>query len=122
MVEGWWCRFLFVEATVTSLRFLKPTADTSTRFTLINMSAIGGQGVHNFWGFSPALDLQEVHASSLQQFYASRGSTPDADVTAPLNVLLLAPADPRSVIKTICQRFRHTMRPIHVRMGNAAPF
>ena len=68
-------------------------------------------GVHSFWGFSPALDLQ--------QLYRTAFGAASWDDAAPLNILLVQPGDPRSVIKTIAQRFRHSPRPLHVR-GSAA--
>ncbi len=82
-------------------------------------TSISGHGVHHFWGFSSALDAQEIYNASLKTGDASGGlvsseiAEPDM---RPLRVLLLAPSDPRSVLKTISQRFRHGERPVHVRV------
>jgi len=65
-------------------------------------------GVHSFWGFSPAVDLQQLYRTAF-------GSASWSDASAPLNILLVQPGDPRSVLKTIAQRFRHSGRPLHVR-------
>lgn len=65
-------------------------------------------GIHHFWGFSPALDLQQVARTVF--------GADALDGDAPLNVLLVSPGDPRSVLKTIAQRFRHSTRPLHVRL------
>ncbi len=70
-------------------------------------------GVHHLWGFSPAYDVQEVHAKALA---AAGASAPTDDpVEQPLEVLLVMSGDPRIVIKTITQRLRHPRRAIHVR-------
>ena len=71
---------------------------------LFSMEPIGS---HHFHGFSPALDLQQVSRTALGAvFPAGEG---------PLRILLLQPGDPRSILKTIAQRFRHSTRPLHVR-------
>ena len=67
-------------------------------------------GVHSFWGFSPAVDLQQLYRTAFGS--ASWGSDGAAE---PLAILLVQPGDPRSVLKTIAQRFRHSGRPLHVR-------
>ena len=99
-------------------------------------------GVHHFWGFSPALDLQQVARtvfgaafpplSAAAPTAAPRslpaGLPPAAEQAAassapprtgeeaeePLVILLVQPGDPRSILKTIAQRFRHSARPLHV--------
>jgi hypothetical protein len=104
-------------------------------------------GAHSFWGFSPALDLQqlartvfgaawppprlvqppappttpvdEVEAALKKQVGEEAPHAKPAPVPAPIedhaiNILLLMPADPRHVIKTISQRYRHSSRPLHV--------
>ena len=63
-------------------------------------------GVHSFWGFSPAVDFQ--------QLYRTAYGSSSWDATSPLNILLVQPGDPRSVLKTIAQRFRSSTRPLHV--------
>jgi len=63
-------------------------------------------GAHHFWGFSPALDLQQIHRTVM-------GPSQPAAQAEPLNILLLQPGDPRSIMKTIAQRLRHTGRPLH---------
>ncbi len=74
-----------------------------------------GVGVHHFWGFSPALDLQEVHDNALREFQKQVGdAAPTPEEEPPLSVLLVMPGDPRSIIKTICQRLRHKRRRIEV--------
>jgi hypothetical protein len=73
-----------------------------------------GQGVHHFWGFSPALDVQEVYTAAMTQFDALY-KLESAESEEPLRVLLVMPGDPRSVLKTLCQRLRHVRRPVHVR-------
>ncbi len=73
-------------------------------------------GVHHFWGFSPALDIQQLYRTV---FGASSAECDDA--ATPLNILLLSPGDPRSIIKTIAQRFRHSSRPLHVRVCTPFP-
>lgn len=65
-------------------------------------------GIHHFWGFSPALDLQQIYRT----VYGSEIADKDED--APINMLLIEPGDPRHIIKTIAQRFRHSERPLHV--------
>ena len=65
-------------------------------------------GVHHLWGFTPALDLQEVYRA-----VAPTGEK--GDTNAPLNILLAQTGDIRHVLKTIAQRRRHGQRPIHVR-------
>lgn len=44
-------------------------------------------------------------------------STPDNAI----NILLLSPGDPRHILKTIAQRYRHSSRPLHVSPWLAAP-
>jgi hypothetical protein len=105
-------------------------------------------GAHHFWGFSPALDLQQLvrtvygagfladaaastAATSSGRYPASGGPAPEGGAHAnasgheaigagtreqePLCILLLQPGDPRHIIKTIAQRYRHETRPLHVR-------
>jgi hypothetical protein len=86
-------------------------------------------GVHHFWGFSPAYDVQEVHERALAVVAASRapstssskatggaaaGAAAAGDDDDAINVLLVQPGDPRTLIKTICQRLRHKRRRINV--------
>lgn len=78
---------------------------------------MNGHGVHHFWGFSPPLDAQEVYTRAISK-YCEQFKRPDgldADTREPLRILLLMPSDPRSVLKTIAQRLRHSNRPLHVR-------
>jgi hypothetical protein len=76
-----------------------------------------GVGVHHFWGFSPAVDLVQLHDRALEVGSTSKAGSESSD--APLCVLLVMPGDPRSLIKTIAQRMRHTRRALHV--GRALP-
>ena len=81
-----------------------------------------GVGVHHFWGFSPAMDVQEVHDRALKEFRVQVGeSSGDGVEPPPLSVLLVMPGDPRSVIKTLCQRLRHARRRIEVGLGVLDP-
>jgi hypothetical protein len=61
-------------------------------------------GTHQFWGFSPAVDIQQIHRTVW--------GANDSDEA--LNILLVQPGDPRHVLKTIAGRFRHSTRPLHV--------
>ena len=70
-------------------------------------------GVHSFWGFSPAVDLQQLYRTAFGS--GAWGSDGAAAPAEPLSILLVQPGDPRSVLKTIAQRFRHSARPLHVR-------
>jgi dynein assembly factor 3 len=65
-------------------------------------------GAHQFWGYSPALDVQQVH-STVFGGHADEA----ADTSTPLNILLVNAGDARHVLKTIAQRFRHSVRPLH---------
>ncbi|XP_070532829.1 dynein axonemal assembly factor 3-like [Ptychodera flava] len=60
-----------------------------------------GFGSITYWGFSPALDLQE---------YVS--ATNENDL--PVNILLIGAGDCRHILKTIAQRHRHRKREIKV--------
>jgi hypothetical protein len=76
-------------------------------------------GVHHFYGFSPALDIQQlgrtIFGASCAAGSASSGVNDVSGLdTSPLNILLVQPGDVRSVLKTIAQRFRHCRRPLHV--------
>lgn len=66
-------------------------------------------GAHHYWGFSPAQDYQQLHRTVMG---TSAPTSPD-DERSPLNILLLQPGDPRSILKTIAQRSRHSDRPLH---------
>lgn len=72
-------------------------------------------GVHHFWAFAPALDAQEVYAAAAEQCSDVLPTLSAAEDEEPLNVLLLTPSDPHSVLKTLSQRLRHGRRPLHVR-------
>ena len=78
---------------------------------------MNGHGVHHFWGFSPALDAQEVYNAAFGKYCEqfTRPSGLAGGPEEPLRVLLVMPADPRSVLKTLSQRLRHSTRPVHVR-------
>lgn len=77
-------------------------------------------GVHSFWGFSPAVDLQQLYRTAFGSA-SWDSSTSTSGAAAPLAILLVQPSDPRSVIKTIAQRFRHSARPLHVRAHALSP-
>jgi dynein assembly factor 3 len=84
-------------------------------------------GAHQFWGFSPALDLQQIVrtvlgpddelavtcGSGLKPIRASDIPPATLAEQPPLNILLVQPGDPRHIIKTISQRHRHSSRPLH---------
>jgi hypothetical protein len=97
-------------------------------------------GAHQFWGFSPALDLQQVARTVMGASWpppsspsttttttttdagaASAAPAPPASVGAAaaqdntLRILLLMPGDIRHMVKSIAQRYRHSSRPLHVR-------
>jgi dynein assembly factor 3 len=65
-------------------------------------------GAHQFWGYSPALDVQQVHST----VFGAHANEAD-DASTPLNILLVNAGDARHVLKTIAQRFRHSVRPLH---------
>ena len=72
-------------------------------------------GVHHFYGFSPALDIQQIGRTIFGASCAAGSAAGvDGSDTSPLNILLVQPGDVRSVLKTIAQRFRHCRRPLHV--------
>lgn len=111
--------------------------DANSRHALIYRSLLHTNnmeptGAHSYWGFSPAVDLLQVHASALGHTcaaiaaaHASRDSSDtklasslsEASETSqrPFCALLLSPGDARHVLKTIAQRRRHS------RGGHAAP-
>lgn len=66
-------------------------------------------GAHHYWGFSPAEDYQQLYRTVMG---ASPTTAADSE-RSPLNILLLQPGDPRSILKTIAQRSRHADRPLH---------
>lgn len=95
-------------------------------------------GHAHFWGFTPSLDVIELHRAAIatdtkpkteeETSHAECGpvEVSDHDQTRPLNVLLMQVGDIRHVLKTIAQKRRHTTshtedgtnyadRPIHVR-------
>jgi len=86
--------------------------------------AMDAIGVHSFWGFSPALDLQQVHrtvfGAPLPPGMAGGGDVPGAPL-APLRVLCVSPGDIRHVLKTVAQRRRHSDRPVHVYLYERTP-
>lgn len=81
-------------------------------------------GAHQFWGFSPALDFQQIVRSVFGSDFiaetahsdgASKPASRDSGAAKPkpLCFLLLQPGDPRHIIKTIAQRHRHSGRALH---------
>ena len=70
--------------------------------------AMDAVGVHQYWGFTPALNDEELW----------RKVVPPADAandSKPLNVLLAQPGDIRHILKTIAERARDGgKRPINV--------
>lgn len=69
--------------------------------------AMQGTGVHHFWGFTPALDCQEV--------YRTVNGCDSEEGDKPLCILLLDVGDIRHVLKTVAQRRRHSKQPLKVR-------
>jgi len=62
-------------------------------------------GVHHFWGFTPALDLQTVYNQTV-------GQINESDST--LVIVLVDVGDIRHVLKTVAQRWRHGLRKLQV--------
>jgi hypothetical protein len=54
-------------------------------------------GVTSFWGFSPSMDLLQA---TIQNRASSSSST-----SAPINVLLINPADIRHIMHTVAQHY-----------------
>jgi dynein assembly factor 3 len=62
-----------------------------------------GTGVHGFWGFSAAIDLQDAPAQP-------GADPPEVDAGAPLHILTCGEGDIRNMFRTICQLRRHPSR------------
>nr|XP_056719835.1 dynein axonemal assembly factor 3 [Euleptes europaea] len=75
------------------------------------MTAAGsgnGFGTTAWWGFSPALDLQETYLdTSTEHLHMSQDGTPE------LNILLVGSIDGRHILKTMCQAHRWPQRKIN---------
>ncbi|XP_076036075.1 dynein axonemal assembly factor 3 [Oratosquilla oratoria] len=64
------------------------------------MAKISGYGQMNWWGFSPAVDLQD---------YVKGGGESDQDegTTKEVRLLLIGAGDPRHILLTLARRHRH---------------
>ena len=62
-------------------------------------------GVHHFWGFTPALDLQTVYNQTVREADESDSA---------LVIVLVDVGDIRHVLKTVAQRWRHGLRKLQV--------
>eukprot|EP00750_Incisomonas_marina_P005467 INCI13960.1.p1 GENE.INCI13960.1~~INCI13960.1.p1 ORF type:complete len:613 (+),score=106.78 INCI13960.1:216-1841(+) len=67
------------------------------------------------WGMSPAMDLNELADKlKIKERSTDGDENPSASSSAPINILLIKPADVRSIVKTVTQRHRlKTKRPLH---------
>ena len=77
--------------------------------------AMDGLGFHHMWGMSPAMDLNELADKlKIKERSTDGDENPSASSSAPINILLIKPADVRSIVKTVTQRHRlKTKRPLH---------
>ncbi|ORX50011.1 hypothetical protein BCR36DRAFT_327461 [Piromyces finnis] len=66
-----------------------------------------GTGKINIWGFSPAVDLQDTASSECEKNLNDIQINVDKDNKDDLNMLLVAPADPRHIIKTMARAWRY---------------
>jgi len=66
-----------------------------------------GIGKINIWGFSPAIDLQDTASSECEKDINDVVINIDEEATDDLNMLLVAPADPRHIIKTMARAWRY---------------
>lgn len=66
-------------------------------------------GTITWWGFTPALDLQDTDAiSALNNLKLDKDEGPDT-----LNILLVGAGDIRHVLQTIARSYRHRKRKLH---------
>lgn len=73
-----------------------------------------GFGTITWWGFSPALDLQEACVAELMKTL-DINSSPDT-----LNVLVIGAGDLRHVLTTIARRKRHPKKKLHFYIAETA--
>jgi len=66
-----------------------------------------GTGKINIWGFSPAVDLQDTVSSECEKDLNDIKIDIDEEDKDDLNMLLVAPADPRHIIKTMARAWRY---------------
>jgi len=80
-----------------------------------------GLGVINWWGFTPALDLQAVGDGGLAGYLDGRGAG------EPVNILVVGAGDCRHVLKTLAHARRHVPpgeeqeRPVHLYVVESSP-
>lgn len=66
-----------------------------------------GTGKINIWGFSPAIDLQDTASSECEKDINDIQINIDEEAKDDLNMLLISPADPRHIIKTMARAWRY---------------
>lgn len=98
----------------------------------LRSSSIESLGVHHFWGFTPAIDLQDIFSSLDQKLPSvsashtkedeskSRSEEPRPELE-PIKVLLCNTGDIRHILKTVAQRRRHSLRPLHFYVHEESP-
>ena len=69
--------------------------------------ALQGMGVSTFWGFTPAIDLQNAPPAARS---AGKWKAADGGGGAPLRVLVAGEGDVRNILRTIAQHRRHPAR------------
>ena len=104
--------FLFLKNLIFCYAARKETKTQITQRGIVNRSYLGkslmswvnGVGFHSMWGFSPAKNLLsfcDINKDALDPDDRHRQNGNDS----PVNVLLVRPCDPRSIIRTIIDRF-----------------
>ncbi|KAJ1341442.1 hypothetical protein BSLG_003871 [Batrachochytrium salamandrivorans] len=74
-----------------------------------------GTGTTALWGYSKALDLQDIDGTLDERDSTLPASIPTQDGTLdePLNILLIGASDIRHIIKTAARSWKYTPRKIH---------
>jgi hypothetical protein len=77
------------------------------------MNQLDGIGSTGVWGFSRALDLQNIDEQVMGETPRSETSPTNSN-NGSLNILLLGSNDIRHVFKTMCRAWRHGKLKINV--------
>ncbi|KAL9978714.1 hypothetical protein ACROYT_G016264 [Oculina patagonica] len=75
---------------------------------------VDGFGAITWWGFSPALDLQDKYDSLVSKLEKLDISGDGATTKGKHNFLIIGAGDCRHILKTFAQAYRHTKRDLHI--------